>query len=198
MSCVLIHGTPVLHAVVAGVTYIVVLGIWSRLLVRGATDPAAWRESMRRRQRTYAGTAKLPTLEAALKAAGRRLTILELGTAGVPVAVASVIAARLDPSVVKSVPFGVAVVACTVFAVELGRVFVNGFRFPLSGGKSSAAHEDDVGESLTSSTQETARRLMKKLGYAALVIAALRGISDLLGVWDVIKQIYNWIAHTLL
>jgi preprotein translocase subunit SecA len=196
-SCVVINGAPALRAVVAGVAYFVVLAAWARVLSRSATDPDAWREAMRARQRTYAGTPAHPTLETALLAAKRRLTALELGTAVLPVAVASVLAASMDASAVEAVPVGVAAVACSVFAVELGRAFVNGFRLPLAGTTTSASQEIDDTESFTSSAQAAVRLLVRRLGYLAAIVGALRGISDVLGIWSVVESIAHWIGRTL-
>jgi hypothetical protein len=150
---------------------------------------------MRRQQRAYAGTH--PTLEAALAAARRRLIAVELTAAIVPVVLATVIAADIADDIAKDLPFGVAVVACSVFAVDLGRVFVNGFRLPLAGTATSASQAEDERDSFASSAQEAVRRLLRRLGYLVAIVGVLKAVADVLDIWNIVEESASWLKDAI-
>jgi preprotein translocase subunit SecA len=190
LSCVVIDAGPLTRSLVAAVAYVAVLVAWALPLARSATRFDEWHGQMRRYNQAYHATERRPTLETALVWARRRVLLLELGTAVPLVALATVLARDMPAGALSELPVGVAAVFVAVAVLELGRACVRSVRSPLPAVIESTT--DDV-DSLGQYAQDAMRAVSKKLGVFVAVFLALSKAADLIGVWDLVSDLANFV-----
>jgi hypothetical protein len=190
LSCVVIDTGPLTRSIAAAVAYVAVLSVWARPLARAATQFPEWHAQMRRYNQAYQGTPARPTLEAALLWARRRVMLLELGIIVPLVALATVLTRGMPAGVLSELPIGVAAVFVAVTVLELGRAFARSLRSPLSSVIESTTDDTD---SLGQYAQDTMRAVSKKLGVVVGVFLALSKAADLVGVWDLVGNIFDFV-----
>jgi preprotein translocase subunit SecA len=199
LSCVFIEGDhPGLRLLLGDAAYLGTLALWAYRRAVTLTDSLKWRASLRELDRAYEAEATGKTLEQALARSRRRIFVSEVAVAALALGSVSAIGIGVDERLLALIPLPTAIVFAVVVALELALVSMRslvGQTFTPAEGAGDLSVEEfsvfasDVGAAL--------RRYARRFGALMVVLLALREVSDLLSVWELIGEVLDWLRGLL-
>lgn len=185
--------TPVEAAV-----FLAILALFAVYTARSATDETLWRKRLRSANQAYHASAADPTLPGRLRRLRRQVRVRELAVAAACLTAALALidrtgsvsaSAGLDPGLVAILEVTLATACC-----DFGRGFVHSVAALLGPGAASIPQVTDEQEAeLTASVQYILRRIARWLSIVLFVFLVLTKVSDLLSVWGLLHDAWQWI-----
>ncbi|SET35488.1 hypothetical protein [Geodermatophilus poikilotrophus] len=186
------------ESLVTGAVYLVVYSLWARRLAVTATAPGRWTSRLRGANQAYRPTAGRPTLESGLASLRRLLVAREVATASLIVVCAVLVGSVGSLFGGPDVNLGLLAAGLGIIGAELISAAVLslsqvvGSERPAGGGDTETLSGSMVGD-----VQEVLTRFGKRVSLLVVAFLVLRGIADLIDVWEVAAGLWRWVEDVL-
>lgn len=176
--------------------YLLVFLLWTRNLARSVTDPGRWTSRLRAADQAYAATQRRPSLEAGLKAMRYRFILREGGSGAVFVA----LAATLTPAVPlfhgPKIQLGLLAGLLGIMGTELAVVGLSSLRniYGVERAGPDPEPSDVLSETFVADLRDVFNRFARRLSLAVILYLALAKITEMIGVWDLLREWFE-IVH---
>jgi preprotein translocase subunit SecA len=199
LSCIFIEGDhPLPRLLLGGIAYLAVLMLWAHRRAITLTDPIKWRSSLRELDRAYEAKRPGTTLEKALTRSRQRIFISEIVVASLALTSATALGFGLDDHILAQIPLPSAIVFTSIVALDLALVSIRSLV-----GQAFSPTQDTADLSVeefsvfAADVSAALRRYARRFGTLMVVLLALREVSDLLSVGELVGELVGWLEQLL-
>jgi hypothetical protein len=186
-------------SLVTGAVYLVVYWLWARRLAETTTAVDRWTSRLRGANQAYRPTSGLPTLESGLTVLRRRVVAREVATAGVVVTCAVLAGPVGSLFGGPEVNVGLLAAGLGIIGTELALTAVLSLSHVLGTERAVWAGEESeaLSGSMVDDVHEVLKRFAKRVSLLIVAFLVLRGIADLVDVWEVATTLWRWVRGFL-
>ncbi|MDP5182263.1 hypothetical protein QOZ88_06405 [Blastococcus sp. BMG 814] len=187
------------ESMTTGAVYLVVYSLWARRLALTATALDRWTTRLRGANQAYRPSAGRQTLESGLASLRRLLVVREVATASLIVACAIMVGSVASLFGGPEVNLGLLAAGLGIIGTELLTAAVLslwqvvGSERPAGGGDDTEA----LSGGMVADVQEVLTRFGKRVSLLVVAFLVLRGIADIIDVWEVAAGFWRWLRGLL-
>ncbi|SER26144.1 hypothetical protein [Actinokineospora terrae] len=188
---------PAAAAAVRVVVYAVVLVVFAMAVAKSATGLEHWQRRMRAADQEYLPTRAAPTLDTRLRLLRRRIRLREIALAavitGVPLVALAGTPGLVPPAGLTPVLLALTCTTLAVVLVDFAAVFLRSAAAVLGvSGAAMSSVGDGEDPELKEGVRYVLKRTARKLSIALFAFLALKQVSDVLSVWELVGDLWKW------